>query len=216
MTFFAKAYGLKGKDLKEAVKSTLDLVGLLERQNDPIKTFSGGMKRRLNIAVALMHQPEIIIMDEPTVGIDPQSRKYILETVKKLNQDRKMTVIYTSHYMEEVEYLCDRVYIMDCGEVIASGTKDEIKGILSQENTVEVMFDQLSAELITTLKEDASISSVMEDGNKFTVICSAEVNILEKLMDLGKREERKLVSVQVKMPTLEDVFLHLTGKKLRD
>ena len=103
-----------------------------------MKHFSGGMKRRLNIGAALLHEPEILIMDEPTVGIDPQSRNYILETVKRLNKEKQMTILYTSHYMEEVEFLCDRIYIMDRGSIIASGTKDEIKNILSAEQTIQV------------------------------------------------------------------------------
>ena len=108
------------------------IIGLTEKRKEKVKNFSGGMKRRLNIGVALLHNPQFVIMDEPTVGIDPQSRNYILDTVRRLNRKRGITVLYTSHYMEEVEYLCDRIYIMDQGKIIASGTKDELKNILSQ------------------------------------------------------------------------------------
>ena len=136
LRFFGRIYGLKGTELNQKIEEVLEIIGLMDRKKKIVKTFSGGMKRRLNIGVALLHDPEIIIMDEPTVGIDPQSRNYILETVKKLNKEKQMTVLYTSHYMEEVEFLCNRIYIMDHGNLIASGTKDEIKRILSSEKTI--------------------------------------------------------------------------------
>src|SRR3954463_16318724 len=122
------------------------------------------MKRRLNIGVALLHDPEFIMMDEPTVGIDPQSRNYILETVKRLNQEKQMTILYTSHYMEEVEFLCDRIYIMDRGNVIASGTKDEIKNILSAENTILVKLQRRNEVFLHALQKEAVISRL--DGHE--------------------------------------------------
>ncbi len=122
LVFWGKMYGLNGKIAKERAEEVLAYVGLQDRGKDKIETFSGGMKRRINIGATLMHEPELLIMDEPTVGIDPQSRNHILETVKKLNE-KGMTVIYTSHYMEEVEYLCERIAIVDHGKVIALGTK---------------------------------------------------------------------------------------------
>ncbi|MED3353208.1 ABC transporter ATP-binding protein, partial [Bacillus thuringiensis] len=125
LVFWGKMYGLNGKVAKERAEEVLAYVGLQDREKDKIETFSGGMKRRINIGAALMHEPELLIMDEPTVGIDPQSRNHILETVKKLNE-KGMTVIYTSHYMEEVEYLCERIAIVDHGKVIALGTKREL------------------------------------------------------------------------------------------
>lgn len=133
MEFFGRLYQLRGKQLQGKITEVLELTGLIERRKEVVKTFSGGMKRRLNIGVAMLHNPEFLIMDEPTVGIDPQSRSYILETVKRLNKERNMTVLYTSHYMEEVEFLCDRIYILDKGSLIASGTTNEIKQILSAE-----------------------------------------------------------------------------------
>ena len=125
LMFWGKMYGLSGKKAKDPCKEVLEIVGLTERAKDRIETFSGGMKRRINIGAALMHEPELLIMDEPTVGIDPQSRNHILETVKGLNE-QGMTVIYTSHYMEEVEYLCRRIAIIDEGKLIASGTKKDL------------------------------------------------------------------------------------------
>lgn len=128
LKFWGRMYGLTGKLLKERINQVLDIVGLHDRVNEDVKNYSGGMKRRINIGAALLHNPKILIMDEPTVGIDPQSRNHILDTVLKLNQDG-MTVIYTSHYMEEVEYLCTRLAIIDHGQLIAIGSKEEIKEI---------------------------------------------------------------------------------------
>ncbi|PAV29773.1 export ABC transporter ATP-binding protein [Virgibacillus profundi] len=144
LRFFGRIYRLKGNVLKKKIDEILELIGLADRRKDVVEKYSGGMKRRLNIGVALLHDPEVIIMDEPTVGIDPQSRNYILETVKRLNAEKQMTVLYTSHYMEEVEFLCDRIYIMDKGNLIASGTKDEIKRILSAEKTISIKAERLN------------------------------------------------------------------------
>lgn len=136
LKFFGKVYGLKGKKLEDQIEKVLQIIGLNGRAKEVVKNYSGGMKRRLNIGCALLHSPRVFIMDEPTVGIDPQSRNHILETVKALREEG-MTIIYTSHYMEEVEYLCDRIYIMDHGEIIAAGTKEELKGRIADEEGIE-------------------------------------------------------------------------------
>ncbi|NEZ46225.1 ABC transporter ATP-binding protein [Clostridium niameyense] len=147
VTFFAKLYGLKGEKLKSSVQETLEFVGLWDRKNDFPTKFSGGMKRRLNIACAIVHKPKLIIMDEPTVGIDPQSRNNILETVKKLNEQGS-TIIYTSHYMEEIEAVCTDICIMDHGKIIARGNKEELKSLVKKENgekaTLEEVFLSLT------------------------------------------------------------------------
>ncbi|OIJ21344.1 export ABC transporter ATP-binding protein [Anaerobacillus alkalidiazotrophicus] len=216
MYFFGRAYGLRGKKLTEKVQEILELVGLTERQNEQIKTYSGGMKRRLNIAVALLHEPEMIIMDEPTVGIDPQSRNYILETIRNLNREKKMTVLYTSHYMEEVEYLCDRLYIMDRGEIIVSGTKEEIKGILSQEQTVDIKVEEDSEMFYQSLRKYPGISSVTISNQIISIIAPKKAQLLEDIIEIAKNSGTKLLSFELQTPSLEDVFLHLTGRKLRD
>lgn len=131
---FTSLYGIKGKELKEAVDKSLDYVGLSEKRNMLTKTFSGGMKRRLNIACAIGHHPELLIFDEPTVGIDPQSRNFILEKIKETNRNGT-TVIYTSHYMEEIEAICSRIAIMDNGKIIAIGTSEELKRLVKEDNT---------------------------------------------------------------------------------
>lgn len=216
LQFFGRIYRLSGSDLKRRIDEVLDLIGLADRRKDVAKKFSGGMKRRLNIGVALLHNPELLIMDEPTVGIDPQSRNYILETVKRLNKEKQMTILYTSHYMEEVEFLCDRIYIMDKGNLIASGTNEEIKRILSSEKTIAIKAERLNDAFLESLQSEPTINRVTTKEKEVTVIVPAEVNIFSIILKKAEDSEVKLQSVDIQTPTLEDVFLHLTGRALRD
>ncbi|MDX8367292.1 ABC transporter ATP-binding protein [Cytobacillus sp. IB215665] len=216
LEFFGSVHRLKGSQLKKQVEEVLQIIGLEEKKKELVKNFSGGMKRRLNIGVALLHEPEIIIMDEPTVGIDPQSRNYILQTVKHLNQEKQMTVLYTSHYMEEVEFICDRIYIMDQGRIIASGTKDEIKNILSNEKTLEIKVERLKDDFIYSLKNHPLINKLSTENQLVTIIVAKEVNLFSELFRLAEETDTTITSVEVKVPTLEDVFLHLTGRALRN
>ncbi|MDQ0153843.1 ABC transporter ATP-binding protein [Robertmurraya andreesenii] len=216
LEFFGRIHKIKKNDLKKRIEEVLEIIGLKDREKDLVKTFSGGMKRRLNIGVALLHEPELIIMDEPTVGIDPQSRNYILETVKRLNEEKQITVLYTSHYMEEVEYLCDRIYIMDHGEVIASGTKDEIKSILSQEQTLVIQVEILKGEFLKGLEALPNIKNISVNDPILKIIVPKKVNILNEIFVLAGETNTNISSVQIETPTLEDVFLHLTGRQLRD
>lgn len=216
MKFFGKVYGLTGKKLDDKIQEVLELVGLKDRQKDAVSTYSGGMKRRINIAVALMHDPEILIMDEPTVGIDPQSRNYILDMVRQLNREKGLTVLYTSHYMEEVEKLCDRVYIMDNGQIIASGTKEELRSILSNEETIRVDVEELSKGFIEHLPTMKNINRVSEDANGYNLIVSNGDHLLGDIFNSAQEWDVTITSIQIQTATLEDVFLHLTGKTLRD
>lgn len=144
LTFWGQMYGLQGRELAQRVDEALEIVSLTDRQKERIDKYSGGMKRRINIAASLLHRPELLIMDEPTVGIDPQSRNNILETVRRLNGELGMTVIYTSHYMEEVEYICERVGIIDQGRLIALGSLDEVRSLAGPEMNLEAVFLQLT------------------------------------------------------------------------
>ncbi|MCM2591038.1 ABC transporter ATP-binding protein [Rossellomorea marisflavi] len=216
LEFFGRINHLKGGLLKERVAQVLDQIGLTERKNDIVKTFSGGMKRRLNIGVALLHEPEILIMDEPTVGIDPQSRSYILEQVKRLNQEKGMTIIYTSHYMEEVEFLCDRIYIMDKGHIIASGTKEEIKSILSSESTIVIKLEKMVPSFTEGLSAIPSVMNVTSSEKEIVMVIPKEQNLFNQVFQLAEDTGAVILSIDRKTPTLEDVFLHLTGRALRD
>lgn len=216
LEFFGRINHLKGGLLKERVAQVLDQIGLTERKNDIVKTFSGGMKRRLNIGVALLHEPEILIMDEPTVGIDPQSRSYILEQVKRLNQEKGMTIIYTSHYMEEVEFLCDRIYIMDKGHIIASGTKEEIKSILSSESTIVIILEKMVPSFTEGLSAIPSVMNVTSSEKEIVMVIPKEQNLFNQVFQLAEDTGAVILSIDRKTPTLEDVFLHLTGRALRD
>ncbi|RLJ90452.1 ABC transporter ATP-binding protein [Planococcus citreus] len=216
LKFFGRLYGLSGNELEQRIDYVLELVGLADRKKELVKNYSGGMQRRVNLAAAMMHEPEVLIMDEPTVGIDPQSRNHLLETIRKLNQDEGMTVLYTSHYMEEVEKLCDRVYIMDHGKVIAEGTKEELKAILSDQETVLIDFDQNYPELFTKLSEIEGVQQATAEEHSLKLIIPKGTRLLAALFHEAERYGAQVVNVNVQTPTLEDVFLRLTGRKLRD
>ncbi|WP_077622893.1 ABC transporter ATP-binding protein [Sediminibacillus massiliensis] len=216
LRFFGRIYGLKGKALEKQILKVLEIVGLTERKDELVKHYSGGMQRRINIAVALLHEPDFIIMDEPTVGIDPQSRNYILEMVQQLNQEKGMTVLYTSHYMEEVERLCDRIYIMDHGKIIAAGTKQELTSILSSEESILIELDRPYPALITELEQIEGVLRVIETEKGIKLITPKNSRLLGSIFQAAERQQAQIVSLNVQIPTLEDVFLHLTGRKLRD
>lgn len=216
LEFFGSLYGLRGQKLALAVDDALELVGLSDRRRDVIKKYSGGMKRRINIAAALLHEPEFVIMDEPTVGIDPQSRNHILETVRTLNRERGLTVLYTSHYMEEVEQLCDRIYVMDHGKVIASGTNNEIKAILAADDTILLQLEARNEVLESRLAELAAVRQVTRTDDGLKLITSHDDSVLSQVFRAAEAEGATITSLSVQKPSLEDVFLHLTGRALRD
>jgi ABC-2 type transport system ATP-binding protein len=216
LKFFGEIYKVKKDVLEQRIQNVLHMVGLQERQKERVKTFSGGMKRRVNIAAALLHDPKVLILDEPTVGIDPQSRNHILETVRKLNEEKGTTVLYTSHYMEEVEQLCKRVYIMDHGKVVASGSKSELLSILSSEDTIQVQLSETSNEIMEKIKSIDNIRRVDEAGEGIRIIAKKGSHVLSDLVHTVESEGIKLTNFQMETPSLEDVFLHLTGRTLRD
>lgn len=214
--FFASLYGLRGKDLDKAALEALEFTGLSEKVKSYPKSFSGGMKRRLNIACAIAHKPKLIIMDEPTVGIDPQSRNHILESVKKLNE-LGCTVIYTSHYMEEVEEICTRIAIMDHGKVIALGTCDELKNLITDKDIVLVtVVDSISKVREEKLKEIRGVEDVEIEDSTVKISSSREVNNLDAVINYFTSNRISIKSVESKTPDLETVFLSLTGRRLRD
>lgn len=213
--FLARLYGLRGKDLKEKVNEALEFTGLMEKEKEVVKKFSGGMKRRLNIACAIVHQPEIIIMDEPTVGIDPQSRNHILQSINELNK-RGATIIYTSHYMEEVEAICSRVGIIDFGKLIALGSKKELVNAASEEQKIIIEAYNISFSPIDEIKKINGVIHVGLKENTIEIITKCANESLQKI--LSKLLEGSVVvrNIEIKEADLESVFLKLTGRKLRD
>ncbi len=215
LKFFGRLYDLRGDTLKARIQEVLDLLGLNGRAKDMVKNYSGGMKRRVNIGAALLHHPEILIMDEPTVGIDPQSRSHILDTVKELNK-KGMTIIYTSHYMEEVEQLCHRIYVMDHGKIIASGTKEELKDLVGGDDIVTMQVDRIEEQFIKDMKGNVKVKSAGQEGSSVTLVVKKDCDILSDIFETAQKNKVRLKSLDIKTPTLEDVFLHLTGRGLRD
>lgn len=213
--FFGKLYGLKDGLLKERAKQALEFTGLWDKRKEFPKKFSGGMKRRLNIACAIVHQPKLIIMDEPTVGIDPQSRNQILESVKAFNKNGS-TIIYTSHYMEEVEEICTAITIMDHGRVIAAGTKEELKDLVSTEEVVEIEIRNLNYSLIDNLKKINKVKETAFENGKLTVTSESNSANLGEIINSISGSGCEILSLNIQKPTLETVFLTLTGRTLRD
>jgi ABC-2 type transport system ATP-binding protein len=213
--FFAGLYGLRGSKLEERVAEAIQFVGLSDKAKSYPKSFSGGMKRRLNIACAIAHRPKLIIMDEPTVGIDPQSRNYILTSVKKLNE-MGSTIIYTSHYMEEVEEICSRIAIVDHGKIIAEGTKEQLKAIITDTKDITIEVKSADPLNIEQLKEINGVESVHVEGNVLKINSGTGVNNLNKIIGALLQTGTEIRSIDEKEPNLETVFLTLTGRNLRD
>ncbi|MHA7965866.1 ABC transporter ATP-binding protein [Paenibacillus sp. CAU 1782] len=215
VTFFARLYGLKGKLLQERVKEALAFVGLSDRSKDKPGSFSGGMKRRLNIACAITHRPKVIIMDEPTVGIDPQSRNHILESVKELNR-LGSTIIYTSHYMEEVEAIGTRVGVIDKGRLIACGTKAELVERVSDEEKLVIEAEGLTEEALGELELHPKVNKLSRTGSRLELYMGSSHAYLQDVLFILTKHQIKLQSITRVEPDLESLFLSLTGKTLRD
>ncbi|MCH3916710.1 MAG: ABC transporter ATP-binding protein [Spirochaetia bacterium] len=215
LRFFAALYGLHGRLLLEAVDKALIFAGLEKRRHDKVKTFSGGMKRRLNIACAIAHSPKLVIMDEPTVGIDPQSRNYILSSIRKLRDDG-MTVIYTTHYLEEVEAISSRIIILDHGILIAEGTKESLKEHLANKKKYTIEVDgngKVSHDAFFAIE---GVQDVRMKGNAFEITSLTGVENLDKIIALLADHGEKIRNITSEDASLEMVFLELTGRRLRD
>nr|WP_216675703.1 ABC transporter ATP-binding protein [Brevibacillus sp. HB1.3] len=213
--FFAGLYGLRGSLLRERTEEALEFVGLGDKATSFPKNFSGGMKRRLNIACAIAHRPKLIIMDEPTVGIDPHSRNYILNSVRKLN-DMGCTIIYTSHYMEEVEEICTRIAIVDHGKVIAEGSKEELKAIITDAKEIWIGVRADEPLDLEGIKAIPGVNAVLQEENTIKIVSKTEINNLNRIIQQFIKDQVEIRSVEEQAPNLETVFLTLTGRNLRD
>lgn len=212
LLFWGNLYGIPSKRLNERIHTTLELIGLLDRKNDLIKSYSGGMKRRINIAAALLHSPKVLFMDEPTVGIDPQSRNHIFEVIETLN-NQGMTIIYTTHYMEEVERLCDRIAIIDSGKIIAQGTQAQLKELVNTKESIQLEFNLLSENNVHQLRKFLPYT-LTRNENKLLV--EITVKELSTVITACTKLQLSIKDIQLNKVNLEAIFLNLTGKQLRD
>jgi ABC-2 type transport system ATP-binding protein len=220
--FFGSIYGLGGKDLRARVDAMLEMVQLTERANEAIETYSGGMKRRVNIAAGLLHQPQVLLLDEPTVGVDPQSRNAIFEAVEALNRDG-MTVIYTTHYMEEAQRLCHRVAIIDEGRIIALDTPAALIHGLGGGILVLGLEDPESGAglgrvqtVVDRIRELPAVKSTARDDGNLKIETHRFQEALMAILDITNQLDVRITSLEKWEPNLESVFLHLTGKRLRE
>jgi ABC-2 type transport system ATP-binding protein len=217
LRFWGQMYGLSGKSLKIRVDEVLEQIGLKDKAKQRIKTYSGGMKRRVNIGVGLLHKPRLLFMDEPTVGIDPQSRRAILDSVKELNQ-QGMTVLYTTHYMEEAEELSDRVGIIDHGELIALGTQSELTRQVGETDTLilHIAENEDPEQFASQLGKVQGVLKAEPTDHEIAIVTPSAEELIAPLVSRSDELGIKIHSIDIREPNLEAVFLHLTGRALRD
>ncbi len=216
MDYFGRLYGLRGSHLREKIDQSLEIAGLTDRKNQKVKKLSGGMQRRLNLVCAIMHDPKILVLDEPTVGVDPQSRNHILEAVRSMNKKNQMTVVYTSHYMEEVEALCDRLMILDLGRELVKGSKKEILRTVTQETIMVVRAEPIPKELVTSLKEIDGVKTLSFEEDTIRIVIQSSDDTVEEIIHHLLQQPMRIRNVTIDDPDLETVFLSITGKALRD
>jgi ABC-2 type transport system ATP-binding protein len=215
LEFFGRLYDLGGAQLKARTSEVLKLIGLTERAKDRTSTFSGGMQRRLNIGIGLLHQPRLLLLDEPTVGVDPQSRNAILESVAELGR-QGMAILYTTHYMEEAERLCTRIGIIDGGEIRAEGTRKELVALIGQRDQVRLA---LTGDVVAAARAAGhlrGVASAAAKGDEVEVLTADAGRVLPRLLDAVEAAGAHVRGVEIVQPNLEAVFLHLTGRALRD
>lgn len=216
LQYFGRMCGLKGTKLKEKINETLELIELSDRKKDKVNKLSGGMKRRLNIGCAILHEPKILIMDEPTVGIDPQSRNQILEFIKKINKEKNTTIIYTSHYMEEIEALCDNLVIMDMGKDLVKGSKNEILRTFIDEMTLDILIPNVKEEIQIPLGELEGVRRVSIKENTVQMVVKSNDYKIEDIFKVINHNGCSVKNLNIDAPNLETVFLRITGKNLRE
>ncbi len=219
LRFFGQLYGLTGRRLNEAVQWVLDIIDLEDAADRKVETYSGGMRRRVNIGVGLLHRPQIVYMDEPTVGVDPQSRRRILDTVIDLQKRYGMTVLYTTHYMEEAQEISDRVAIIDNGQIIAGpGSVGELIQVVGEQDTLRLHLGtpETPPAMLESFRQVEGVTSVSQQDGEVTVVARRGRRALPELISIANQNHVDIASVAVQEPDLEAVFLHLTGRALRE
>lgn len=224
LRFFGEMYGFGGKRLTERVNSVLSIVAMADRAKDLVQTYSGGMKRRLNLAVGLVNNPRVLFLDEPTVGVDPQSRNHIFESVERLNREQGISVLYTTHYMEEAERLCQRIAIIDHGKIIALDTPRNLIAMLGG-GVIQMELGQADADLAQQIAELGAVKTAVQlpveavEGQparqKLKIEARQADEALIQIIQLLRQKNVEILSIETLEPNLESVFLHLTGKSLR-
>lgn len=214
LMFWGSLYGVDKATLLKRSEETLQLLGLYDRKNDKVKTYSGGMKRRINIASALLHEPKILFMDEPTVGIDPQSRNLIFDVVEKLHKDG-MTIVYTTHYMEEAERFCDRIGIIDKGKIISEGTVQQLREFSKIKESIMIRFADLDAEKENRIREKVTGDFTLADSALTFFSNNVQADMPKLIMQCSELG-LEFSHIDISKVNLETIFLHLTGKQLRD
>jgi ABC-2 type transport system ATP-binding protein len=208
-----RLYHMPSSLRKQRISDVLRLVSLEDKADKQVKVYSGGMKRRLEIARGLMHHPKVLFLDEPTLGLDPQTRRGIWEYVEKLNRDEKLTIILTTHYMDEADYLCNRIGIIDMGKIVAMDTPDKLKGVMGGDL---LLIESEKAEELKDLLEFGWIKEVKHINHTLTVTVEDGEKAIPKILEIAEKNRIKIKSVSLKKPTLEDVFIHYTGHAIRD
>ena len=215
LDFFGRLYGMSGKHRPARIAEVLEIIGLADRADDRSEDYSGGMKRRLNIGIGLLHNPRLLMLDEPTVGVDPQSRNAILESVERLS-DAGMAVLYTTHYMEEAERLCDRVAIVDKGQIKAEGTRAELIAMVGGRDRIHLATSDRTDDALEALGAHPSVDEVTQGDGGIDLLVRGGGAALPRLLEAAQGSGIGVTGVEIIEPNLEAVFLHLTGKALRD
>jgi ABC-2 type transport system ATP-binding protein len=215
LRFFGQLYGLRGAELRSRMDEVLDTIGLADRADERTDGFSGGMKRRLNIGIGLLNRPKLLVLDEPTVGVDPQSRNAILASVEELGR-QGMAILYTTHYMEEAERLCDRVGIIDHGQIKAEGTRRELVSLIGQRDRIDLAATGTLHEAADRLRSLDTVAEATAHEGGIGLLVTEARTILPRILETASAAGADVTGVEIVEPDLEAVFLHLTGRALRD